>query len=291
MVARTRCVRIRSCTRGFTYLGVLFIVSLLAITSAAASVVWATAQQRDNEVELVFAGRQIAGAIDRYRARSVALGVNPALLYPRRLEDLLNDDRATSSLHHLRRVYVDPMTGTAQWGLIRLPNGGIVGVHSLSNRAPYPRSVVMAGYAPPVVGAYQGWRFIAPSAEVLLAQPSLPLQSEARPIDAASSPTGTLEPRWNDPSGRDVPPVLALPEDLSVTKPPSVPRPTLQDLRSQTPEACSRIAAYDEQVCANQAERFGDDAARECRDSATTRSVACAVGEQSPLVPLITRYR
>ena len=34
------------------------------------------------------------------------------------------------------------MTGGRQWGLIRLPDGGIVGVHSLSSRVPFERTFV-----------------------------------------------------------------------------------------------------------------------------------------------------
>ena len=284
--------------RGFTYLGVLFIVGLLAITAAAAGVVWAAAQQRDNEVELVFVGRQFAAAIERYRAASrppaadatadpsVDPRANPAALYPRSLEALLRDDRAITPQHHLRRVYLDPMTGNAQWGLIRLPGGGIVGVHSLSARQPFPRKFVVAGFSPPPppaqgVMTYRDWHFVAPSAEALLApQPGQPpprVLASPPPTDPAANPSPDASTASSD---EPTPPTRT-----------AVPRPTLQDLRSQTPEACSRIAAYDEEVCARQGERFGDAAALDCRDSAVARGVACAVGDKTPLTPLNTRHR
>lgn len=284
--------------RGFTYLGVLFIISLLGMTAAAASAVWAAAQQRDNEVELVFVGRQFEAAIERYRAASrppaadatadpsVDPRANPAALYPRSLEALLRDDRSITPQHHLRRIYLDPMTGNANWGLIRLPGGGIVGVHSLSDRQPFPRKFVVAGFSPPPPPAhraltYRDWHFVAPSAAALLApQPGEPppaVQTSPSPTDPAASPP---------PDGS----ITTFDEPTSPTR-TAVPRPTLQDLRSQTPEACSRIAAYDEEVCARQGERFGDDAARECRDSAVLRGVACAVGDKTPLAPLNTRKR
>lgn len=296
--------------RGFTYLGVLFIVGLLATTAAAAGVVWAAAQQRDNEVELVFVGRQFAAAIERYRAASgpptadptgdpsagssarssagssFAPRANPTALYPRSLEALLRDDRAITPQHHLRRLYLDPMTGNAQWGLIRLPGGGIVGVHSLSDRQPFPRQFVVAGFSPPPPPAhgtltYRDWHFVAPSAEALLA----PQPGQAPPpVSGSPSPTGPAASPPPDGS------TATSDEPTSPTR-TAVPRPTLQDLRSQTPEACSRIAAYDEEVCARQGERFGDDAARDCRDSAVRRSVACAVGDKTPLTPLNTRQR
>ncbi len=154
--------------QGFTYLGVLFIVSLLTLTAAAASAVWSTVQQRDKEVELVFAGRQFAAAIERYRVRSDRLAEIPARVYPDSLEALLNDERASQPVHHLRRLYLDPMTGDAQWGLIRLPDGGIVGVHSLSMRRPYPRTFVTPDFSTPATTTYRDWHFMAPSAQALL---------------------------------------------------------------------------------------------------------------------------
>ena len=158
------------------------------MTAAAAGVVWTTAQQRDNEVDLVLAGRQFAAAIERYRALSLSLAANPQALYPQRLEALLSDDRAIQPQHHLRRVYLDPMTGKPHWGLIRLPDGGIVGVHSLSDRKPYPRTFVVAGFSSPGSMSYREWKFVAPSAVEML-----PFITEAQPLSAAVEPAAAAE--------------------------------------------------------------------------------------------------
>jgi type II secretory pathway pseudopilin PulG len=163
-------------SRGFTYLGVLFLISVLGITAAAAGVVWSIAGQRDAERELVFVGRQFVSAIESYRARST----DPVLTYPRQLEDLLRDDRSITPQHHLRRLYVDPMTGDSKWGLIRLPDGGIVGVHSLSDRKPYPRAFVVAGFPAPSSTSYQEWRFVAPSAADTVAAITVPKSGASR---------------------------------------------------------------------------------------------------------------
>ena len=71
--------------------------------------------------------------------------------------------------HHLRRLYVDPFTGTPQWGLVRLPDGGIVGVHSLSERTTLQRRHIAPGVPAPQGHRYRDWQVIAPSAHELLA--------------------------------------------------------------------------------------------------------------------------
>ena len=167
-----RLARARSARgRGVTYLGVMVLVALLTLTATLASVVWSTEQQRANERELVFAGRQIQAAIERYQRRSP--GNNPAG-YPRELGDLLRDGRSVQIERHLRRIYIDPMTRRADWGLIRGSDGGIVGVHSLSERKPMAGTLLAASFEKDGVGradavataTYRDWRFIAPSAAV-----------------------------------------------------------------------------------------------------------------------------
>jgi len=154
--------------RGFTYLGVLFIISVLGLTAAMASVVWSTAQRRENERQLVFAGRQFQAAIERYAQRSQAA----PLRYPRQLEDLLRDPRALNVVRDLRQIYDDPMTGDKQWGLIKLTDGGIVGVHSLSDHSPLRGNFSATDDSHASGETYRDWRFIAESAGDLLAPAS-----------------------------------------------------------------------------------------------------------------------
>ncbi len=155
----------RSREAGFTYLGVMFLVALLALTASMASVVWSTEQRRENERQLVFAGLQFQSAIEHYRQNSKE-GDRP---YPRRLEDLLRDARALTIVRHLRQIFPDPITGSARWGLIRLPDGGIVGVYSLSEREPLQRAALLRGLSFPNAKTYRDWRFVAPSAAELIA--------------------------------------------------------------------------------------------------------------------------
>lgn len=243
------------------------------MTAAAASVVWHVAKQRDDERELVFIGRQFEAAIDRYRAHAV----DPAQPYPHRLEDLLRDDRGIVPRHHLRRLFVDPMTGEAKWGLLRLPDGGIVGVHSLSDRRPYPRVTVVAGYAPSAATSYQAWKFVAPSAAeswaALGAAQGTPPVARALPVEAPAAVS-------NQPDVAEA----AFAAEPAVQR---IPRPSQEDLHTRSPEACARITAYDEQSCQQLAVRAGDEAARVCHDSALQRAVACALGSSVGLPPLL----
>jgi hypothetical protein len=40
---------------------------------------------------------------------------------------------------HLRRLYADPVTGSADWELLRTPGGGITGLRSRSEAQPLKR--------------------------------------------------------------------------------------------------------------------------------------------------------
>lgn len=205
--------------RGFTYLGLMFLIALMGMAAAMASAVWSTTQRRDNERELVFTGRQFAAAIERYRKRSV----DPARLYPRSLQELLLDDRGGQVHHHLRRIFVDPITGSRQWGLIQLPDGGIIGVHSLSERVPFERGFVMADFPVPKDSrSYQDWHFVAPSAVALAKEAGLIRESAVESPMSPPTPAQTtgIPPALSQPV-QDAAPVAAMP--LPVLPPAASP--------------------------------------------------------------------
>ncbi|KQW45646.1 MULTISPECIES: hypothetical protein [unclassified Roseateles] len=104
--------------RGYSYLAVLFLVALTAAGLAALGQAWSTAAQRERERELAFRGGEMARAIDAYAKASPGLPQR----YPESLEDLLADNRAGRPRHHLRRAYVDPFTGQADWELMPEPS-------------------------------------------------------------------------------------------------------------------------------------------------------------------------
>lgn len=117
---------------GLTYLGVLILTAMLTASIAAAGIVWHFAQQRQREHDLLFMGNQFRMAIGRYYLNQAG----PQKEYPKRLEDLLRDPRHPGSIRYLRKLYVDPMTGSTDWGLLKTPDGSILGVYSKSNRKP-----------------------------------------------------------------------------------------------------------------------------------------------------------
>lgn len=121
---------------GFTYIGLLIAVVVLGIALSAVGTVWHTHAQREREQELLFIGKQFESAIASYY-RSSAGGIRQ---YPQDLSDLLEDKRWPEPKHHLRRLYVDPMTGAQDWTILRFDGVGITGVASSSQAAPLKKA-------------------------------------------------------------------------------------------------------------------------------------------------------
>ena len=132
----SRALARRSESEGFTYLGLLFIVAIMGLAMALAAQVWETNIRREKERELLFVGNQIRQAIGSYYAE-MPDGVKR---YPRRLEDLLQDNRFPGVKRHLRKLYRDPVTGSDEWGKVLSDEGGIQGIYSLSSLAPLKRA-------------------------------------------------------------------------------------------------------------------------------------------------------
>lgn len=153
---------------GYTYLFVLFVVAALGLVSAKAGVVWQTVTQREREAELLAIGVEMAHALARYRGETPA-GQSSM---PTRLEQLVEDRRFPVPRRHLRRIYRDPLTGKAEWGLVKTGDV-IVGVHSLSELAPLRRNELPLelGDAGKSATKYSEWVF----------QASMPLSQSGGP--------------------------------------------------------------------------------------------------------------
>ncbi|WP_255206062.1 type II secretion system protein [Janthinobacterium sp. BJB401] len=117
---------------GFAYIWTLMLVAFMGVGLVLASELHATAARRDKERELLFIGHEFRNALGRYYDSTPGDG-RPR--YPLTLQELLRDPRFANARRHLRRLYADPVTGKAEWGLLR-QEGRIVGIHSLSPQLP-----------------------------------------------------------------------------------------------------------------------------------------------------------
>jgi type II secretory pathway pseudopilin PulG len=174
-ISRRRTRRARIGITGFTYLTVLFIVAILAGGLGLVGKVWHTAAMREKEAELLYVGNQYRKAIERY-------SLTGQRQYPRALTDLIKDSRRPTTERYLRRVYPDPITGKDEWGLVKAPDGGILGVYSLSDDKPLksanfqPRDQAFEGTA-----KYSDWKFVVTTT----LQPA-PKAAPASPAPAAA---------------------------------------------------------------------------------------------------------
>lgn len=79
---------------------------------------------------------------------------------PKELIDLTKDPRQAVLRRHLRHVPIDPITGKAEWGVLRTPDGFVAAVHSLSDARPIKVANFEADFA-----AFEGsekyseWKF------------------------------------------------------------------------------------------------------------------------------------
>ena len=118
---------------GFAYVGVIVLVFIIGLAAAMTVKLGALQQRRNAEFDLLLTGAAFIEALGSYADASEPGQPRS----PNSLDELLRDPRFAGIRRHLRQIYVDPMTGKAEWGLVRSPeNARIVGVYSLSNDQP-----------------------------------------------------------------------------------------------------------------------------------------------------------
>lgn len=127
-----RCLTPNSRHRGFTYIALLIAIAVTGAALAAVGELSSFAAQRERENELLYVGGEIRHAIASFYERSPG----GAKRYPQSLEELLEDKRQPVPQRYLRRIYPDPLTGKADWGLLEAPGGGVMGVYSASEMVP-----------------------------------------------------------------------------------------------------------------------------------------------------------
>jgi type II secretory pathway pseudopilin PulG len=168
----------RRAHRGFTYITAIFVVALMGAGYATIGEMWHTATLRQKEADLLYVGNQYRDAIARYYQSGAAR-------YPRALEDLLKDPRMPTTQRYLRKLYPDPVTGTAEWGMVKAPDGGIMGVHSRSEAPPIKKTgFKLRDRDFEAAKTYADWKFLFTPV----------LQTGAKPTSASGTPTPTAPP-------------------------------------------------------------------------------------------------
>lgn len=160
--------------RGFTLLAVIAAMLLLALASNGVMTYVSQQALREREAELLRVGQLYAQAIGAYYESSPG----SVKRWPRALEDLVEDQRFVGIKRHLRQVYADPMTRSANWGLVITADGGVAGVYSRSDAAPIRSGAMQLGaLALPAARRYTDWQFVYQPAP---AAPAAPLPSAPR---------------------------------------------------------------------------------------------------------------
>ncbi|MBC7729763.1 MAG: type II secretion system protein [Microbacteriaceae bacterium] len=166
LLRRSRLLR-RSQSRpaaagGFSYLAVLLLLALVSLVSAATLRQGALEHRRVAEHALLETGAAFSAALRSY-ARATPPGQPTA---PPSLQHLLKDPRFAAPVRHLRRIYLDPLTGTDQWGLVRDgedEDDGIVAVFSRATGRPIKVANFDARFSDfDRQRAYSDWKFVRP---------------------------------------------------------------------------------------------------------------------------------
>ncbi|MFC5480684.1 type II secretion system protein [Massilia suwonensis] len=118
---------------GFTYVGLIVFVAILGMVGAATVKVDSLLRRAAAEQELLEIGAAYSAALRSYAA-ATPKGYTPV---PPTLQDLLKDPRFPGTRRHLRKIFVDPITGGTQWGIVyQGENVGVLAVYSLSQAKP-----------------------------------------------------------------------------------------------------------------------------------------------------------
>jgi general secretion pathway protein G len=124
MTGREQRAAMKASQRGMTLVELIVAVTILGLLSTLAVPLAAYKVKRDKERDLRYALREIRSAIDRYKDASdqqkiqVKVGTDG---YPADLDVLVEGvtlvgNATGAKIKFLRRIPIDPMTGTTEWG-------------------------------------------------------------------------------------------------------------------------------------------------------------------------------
>jgi type II secretory pathway pseudopilin PulG len=226
MVARRPAARLRR-AGGFTYVGLIVLVAIVGLVGAATLKADALLRRAAAEQELLEIGAAFSAALTSYAEATPRGQPQP----PPSLEELLKDPRFPGTRRHLRKIFVDPITGKAEWGIVWLNPGrgingnggtGVVAVYSLSQSKPLKQANFderfqnLAGRE-----RISDWKFAATGQGVAQGQPGQPLGQPAPgqpPAQNPAEPQPSLFPERGNPETTKPPPAEPPP-------PPPAPEP------------------------------------------------------------------
>ena len=118
----------RSTSGGFTFVELIVATAVMMILASAAMPLIRVSMKRQKEADLKYALRQVRSAIDEFKRWADAQRIAAAELsfgsegYPSSLEQLVEgvaivNDATGRKKKFLRKVPMDPITGTMDWGL------------------------------------------------------------------------------------------------------------------------------------------------------------------------------
>jgi len=114
--------------RGFTFVEIAVVAAIVAVLASAALPLASVTMKRTREIELRRNLREIRTAIDKFKDAADQKLISPNDIdndadgYPPTLQILVDgvtpaNDTSGRKLRYLRRIPIDPMTHTAEWGL------------------------------------------------------------------------------------------------------------------------------------------------------------------------------
>ena len=192
--------------QGFTYLSLVILLAIMGLVGAAALKVESLLARAAAEQELLEIGAAFSAALDSYAAATP----QGKPTQPPTLQDLLKDNRFPTIRRHLRKIFVDPISGKAEWGITYVGDKlGVIGVYSLSQAQPLKLANFDARFQNfENKTHYAEWKFTA---------------SGQAALERASDMTGKPLPPLPVVVPQPVPAPLPLP--VPEAAPPTVPEP------------------------------------------------------------------
>lgn len=236
---------------GFTYVALVVLLAVLGLVAAAGLKVGALRQRAAAEEELLEIGAAFSEALRSYAA-ATPVGKRQQ---PPNLQALLKDPRFPETRRHLRKIFVDPITGKDEWGVVTMgDNVGVVAVYSLSTSRP----LKVGNFDSRFVNfenkeRISDWKFTAAGQGVTLLRsgPDTP-PAAANARGAAEPPPGPAEPpvapEPAPPPAQPAPEETAPPADQPAEELEQSPEPPVEQERTEGEEQGERPPAASEQV-------------------------------------------